>query len=189
MTFRRNYMNKNFTTKMMVEGAVMLALAYALSLIPVFKMPFGGSITAGSMIPIIIFAIRWGLKPGLLVGFTFGLLKLTQDPYIIHPVQLALDYLLPFMLLGLAGIFKNPIEERLNTASAQVMAVVAVFVAFTARYICHVLSGVVFFSEYAGEQNAVIYSLIYNSTYLLPDMILAMVLMALIVKPVMKLAK
>jgi len=181
-------MKEKFTTKMLVEGAVMLALAYALSLIPVFKMPFGGSVTAGSMIPIIIFALRWGLKPGLLVGLSFGLMKLTQDPYIVHPVQLVLDYPLPFMLLGLAGLFKNQIESKLSTG-AEVTAVVAVFVSFVARYLCHVLSGVVFFSEYAGEQNAIIYSLIYNSTYLLPDMIVAMVLMALVIRPVMKIAK
>lgn len=184
-------MKNNFTTKMLVEAGIMLALSYVLSLIPVFKMPFGGSVTAGSMIPLIIFAIRWGVVPGVGVGLTFGLLKLTQDPYIVHPIQLVLDYPLAFALLGLSGVFKPMIMKKLSNPSveASFYAVLAVMLGFFGRYICHVLSGVVFFGEYAGDQNVWLYSFVYNSTYLVPDMIVAAILFAFIVKPIMKIAK
>lgn len=184
---------KNQKTRMLVEGSIMLALAYVLSLVPVWKMPFGGSVTAGSMIPIIIFAIRWGLKPGLLVGFAFGLLNLTQNPYIVHPAQLVLDYPLAFTLLGLAGVFHSNIKEGIqhgdNTKLVK-YALFATILGFIGRYISHVISGIVFFGEYAPEgQSILMYSLVYNSTYLLPDMIVALFVISIVIKPIMNLRK
>jgi len=40
------------------------------------------------------------------------------------------------------------------------------------RYAAHTIAGSVFFAEYAGDQNAWIYSIIYNGTYMLPATIL-----------------
>ena len=70
-------MEKRWDVKMLTEGGMMIALATILSYIKVYEAPMGGSVTAGSMIPIILFAIRWGLIPGLAIGSTYGILQLS----------------------------------------------------------------------------------------------------------------
>src|SRR6056297_3449912 len=93
------------------EISVAVALSLILNFLPLWKMPQGGSVSL-EMLPILIIALRWGFKEGLLAGFVYGLLQLAFNPYIIHPVQLILDYPLPYMLLGVAGIFKEQVEKH-----------------------------------------------------------------------------
>src|SRR5690554_4930733 len=97
-------MKKKFNVKMITEGGMMIALAVLLSYIKIYTLPNGGSITAGSMIPLMIFAIRWGLGPGFLVGGTYGVIDFILKPYFYHPLQFILDYPLAFALLGFAGL-------------------------------------------------------------------------------------
>ncbi|MFA9397269.1 MAG: energy-coupled thiamine transporter ThiT [Clostridiaceae bacterium] len=156
-----------FTTKMIAQVGIAVALATVLGLFKVFQMPQGGSITIGSMVPVILIALFYGPEVGFLTGFLVGLINLIISPYILHPVQVLFDYPLPFMALGLAGYFKN------NKYLATVVAILG-------RYLCHIISGVVFFSEYAGTQNPIIYSILYNLTYLAPDAIVCFVIMALL---------
>ena len=95
------------TTRMLVEGAMMIAIATVLSFIK-FKSPLwinGGSVTAASMLPLIVFAYRWGGVSGIFVGAVYGLLQFAIEPYAAHPLSVFLDYPLAFGLLGLAGFF------------------------------------------------------------------------------------
>lgn len=151
----------------MVETAVLVGAALALSMIRLVRLPQGGSIGI-DMLPIFLLAFRRGGKVGLMGGALFGLLKLITDPFVIHPVQLLLDYPIPFAALGVAGFFRNDI-------------LTGVTVGTTLRYVVHVISGVVFFAEYAPEGTpALLYSLLYNGSYLLPEAVLVAVILYLL---------
>ena len=99
--------NSHLRVRMLCEGAMMVALAQVLSYIKLMELPNGGSLTP-AMFPIILFAVRWGLTPGLMAGFTFGLLQLIFDgAYAWGWQSMLLDYLVAFTPLGLAGLFKG----------------------------------------------------------------------------------
>ena len=87
------------------EGAVLLAVAQILSYIKLWEMPWGGSIVL-SMVPLVLYAVRWGLGAGLLNGFLFGVLQFMFDGgFAIGWESIIGDYLLAFTVLGLAGLF------------------------------------------------------------------------------------
>ncbi|MDP2892529.1 MAG: energy-coupled thiamine transporter ThiT [Bacillota bacterium] len=89
----------------LVTCAMLVALGFALSWIKFFHMPQGGSITLFSMIPVMLAGYMFGIVPGLLSGLAYGLLQMLQDFYVVHPVQLILDYILAFTVLGLTALF------------------------------------------------------------------------------------
>ncbi len=155
-----------FTTRMLSTGALCVALAFLLSCLTLWKLPNGGSITPASMMPIFIFAYLYGPVPGIAAGTVDGVLQLIQGVYIVHPVQFLLDYILPFAILGCAGLFRK--EKQFP---------IGVTVGCTLRYAIHVISGVVFFYMYApAGQSPLVYSLIYNGTYMLPELIICLVI-------------
>ena len=150
-------------SRRLAMGAMCIAIAFVLSCIRLFRMPQGGSITPAAMLPLVMFMVAGGPLPGFVVGCAYGLLQLITDPYVIHFVQLLVDYPLAYgaMILGCLAMLL-PIQKRWKLP-------VAVLLAGVGRYVMAVLSGVVFFAEYAGEQNALVYSLGYNISYLGPD--------------------
>ena len=153
---------------MIAKAAICIALAYILSIIKLFRMPMGGSITLIAMFPLILFAVTFGPLEGLLIGCVYGLLQLMIDPYVIHPLQLLADYPMAYAALALSCLgLKLPLPGRFRLPAAMLLG-------YLGRYLMAVLSGVVFFAEYAGEQNALIYSLVYNISYLGPEAILCM---------------
>ncbi len=149
-------------------GAMCIAIAFVLSCIRLYRMPQGGSITPASMLPLILFMVACGPLQGFAVGCAFGLLKLIADPYIIHPVQMLLDYPLSYaaLILGCLAV-ALPVQRRWQLP-------LAVLLGGLGRYIMAVLSGSIFFAEYAGEQNAWIYSMVYNISYIGVDMVVCM---------------
>lgn len=157
-----------FTTKMLINISLMLAMSVVLHYIKIYHFPQGGSVTPGAMIPLILISLRYGAGVGALAGFIFGLLNILQDPFILHPIQVLFDYPLPYMAMGLAGIFGDKI-------------ILSAIVAFIGRYICHFISGVVFFASYAPEgMSPIIYSLTANATYLLPESIICCVILKIL---------
>jgi thiamine transporter len=157
--------------RLMVEIAVMLGLAVVLGMIKIYQAPWGGSVSL-EMLPLFIVAYRWGLGPGLIAGLVYGLLNLSLDGmrFIVHPIQLLLDYPVAFALVGLAGLF--PGRYWLGTITGSL-----------ARLASHVVSGAIFFGAFAPEgQNVWVYSLIYNSSYILPEMVISGLLIWLIAK-------
>ena len=86
------------------EGAVLVAVAQILSYLKLWEMPWGGSVVL-SMIPLVLYAVRWGLGAGLLGGFAFGVLQFMFDGgFAIGWQSIVGDYLVAFTVLGLAGL-------------------------------------------------------------------------------------
>lgn len=172
----------NFKTRKLVEGAAMVALATVLSYIRVFKLPWGGSITLLSMLPIFVYAIRWGVNSGLLVAFVYSLVQFGQGVidglfgWGLTPVMLIacifIDYIFAFTVLGFAGMFRG-----LKVPGYIAGVVAATFL----RFVCHFISGVVIWHSYGelwdgfSTESSVLYSLLYNGAYMLPELIITLV--------------
>lgn len=160
------FRNVKMTTRTMTNTALLVAVATILHQIVLFHMPQGGSVTAGVMVPLLILSYRYGPSVGALGGFLYGIINLIQDPYFVHPIQVLFDYPLPFVCLGIAGL-------KINNNF-----VIPTAVAFFNRFLCHVISGVIFFSEYAPQGTSpLMYSIIFNGTYLLPDIVICCIIM------------
>lgn len=145
---------KRINTRTLTYGSVCIALSFILSFIKFYHWPQGGSITPGSMLPLIIFAFIFGPVPGILAGMAYGVLQLIQDPYILQILQVLFDYPLAFGAIGLAGYFKNNFTMAIVSAGLG-----RLFFAF--------LSGVFFFASYAPEgMNPAVYSIAVNGLYI-----------------------
>lgn len=151
---------KGFDTRTIAYAAVCIAMSFALSYIKMWEMPQGGSITLASLLPLMIFSYMFGVKKGVFAGFIYGILQAIQDPWLIHPAQFLLDYPVAFASIGVAGMFRN---VKAFENKPQIAFALGGIVASVLRFLCHILSGVFAFSEYAGEQNPWIYSMAYNS--------------------------
>ncbi|AZR72951.1 energy-coupled thiamine transporter ThiT [Anoxybacter fermentans] len=173
---------RNQKIRMMIEMAVAVAIALILNKLVLFHMPQGGSVNL-EMLPIIFIALRWGVGAGFLTGAAHGLLQMIFGAYIVHPVQLILDYPLPFALLGLAGLFKTQLDGDKGAINIILGTVIGVF----GRFLSHLISGVVFFGEYAPEgQNVWVYSAIYNASYIIPSLLISLVILLLARKQLAK---
>jgi thiamine transporter len=139
------------------------------------------------MIPILLFAIKWGVGPGVLVGATYGILDFILKPYFYHPIQFLLDYPIAFGLLGLAGIGSKKNEN--NKYKEYFSLILGIVLGIGGRMVSHVLSGVIFFSENAGDLNTWRYSIEYNATYLVPELIISIAVLVFIWKPLKRVIK
>lgn len=156
------------TTKTLAAIGMALALTVILHAVRLYHLPQGGSITLGSMLPLLLISFRYGPLMGYLGGVVYGFINLLQDPYVLSPVQVLFDYPLPYMALGIAGYFK----ERVFIG-----AICGIF----ARFICHFISGIVFFASYAPPgMSPYWYSLVVNVSYLLPEMAICLVLLKML---------
>lgn len=151
---------KGFDSKAIAYAAVCIAMSFALSYLKLFRMPQGGSVTAASLLPLMIYAYMFGPKKGIFAGFVYGLLQAVQDPWLIHPAQFLLDYPIAFAGAGAAGLFGS--MKKLDKLP-QVQFALGAVVASAIRFAAHVLSGVFAFSEYSTLDNVWAYSLGYNS--------------------------
>ncbi len=165
-------------TQRLTETAIMLALASILSLLSIINMPFGGNVSAFSMLPIAVIAFRYKTAWGIFTGFVYGLLQMLLGmqnlTYATSPAAVVaivlLDYLVAFAVLGFAGIFRRIIKDN-GTAFA-----LGTFVGCALRYVCHVISGC---TVWAGvsipSSDGLIYSLAYNAAYMVPETLLTVV--------------
>lgn len=156
----------------LTESAIMIALATILSLLKLVNLPYGGSVTLASMLPILLIAYRYGTAWGMLTGFVHGVIQLVLDPSVLSYVTgalsvasvIILDYSLAFAVIGLGGLFRKFIKKQ-NTA----LLAGSIFTGIL-RYICHVIVGC---TVWAGlsipTAGALIYSFIYNATYMIPE--------------------
>lgn len=156
---------RNYTAKL-TTTALMVALAIILDQIKLFEMPQGGAVTLFGTLPIIALGYLLGTRWGVLGGAVTGLLNLIFGGYVIHPVQVILDYVIAFGVMGLSGL----VRDRKNGLTKGYLLGVS------CRYICAVISGVVFFGEYAPENfNALTWSLWYNITYLAAEGVITII--------------
>ena len=164
---RKDQKDKKVDVKALTISALMVALALGLGQIKLFTMPQGGSITLLSMLPIVLCAYLLGTRRGVMAGMCLGLLNLIFGPYVIHPVQLLVDYPLAFGAMGMGGIFRN---QSMGLTKGYIFGIFC-------RYICAVVSGVVFFGAYAPEGfSALTWSLWYNITYLAVEGVITVVI-------------
>lgn len=163
--------NKSIIT--LAECAVMIALAFALSYARLWKMPLGGSVTLCSMLPILLISVKYGYKTGLATSFVYSLTQLFQGliegdisavsmTFDVFLVAMLFDYVVPFTVLGLCGIFGK-------SSSGKILLGMSVCVGL--RFICHYLTGVTIWRQWTPDGwNSWIYSAAYNGGYLLPDL-------------------
>ena len=174
-------------TRMLAEAGVSIALAIALSY---FKIPiglnfggFGGSIDL-VMIPLVIFALKWGAGWGVLAGFVFGTIKYFLGGSAIDIVSIIFDYSVAYAAVGLAGLFGKKPEKT---------AGIGAFAGCFFRFLIHYISGFTVYARWMPEEfmgmtmtSPFIYSLLYNGTYMLPNTVLCVLVVALLAKPLGK---
>lgn len=181
------FMSKRTNTRAMVECALMIALGTVLAQIKVWQMPYGGSVTLVSSLPFILLSYRHGVKWGVMAGLANGFLQILTGWYappagtvgaIVTCVLL--DYLLAFSCLGLAALFSKPFPNK-NTG-----VFVGISVVMIMRFLCSFLSGAILWGSYqsyyewAQGMSVWAYSFIYNSSYMLPELIITDVVGCLI---------
>lgn len=176
----------------LTETAVFIALAVALSMVKIFKLPLGGSVTLVSMLPICILSFRYGVKWGFFSSFIYSLFQLmlgiTTDGLLgwgLTPIMLVgcilFDYIIAFSVLGIAGVFKKKGEAGLYAGLT---------LAFILRFISHVVSGYFIFAyldqwEIFGSTFAnapLLYSVCYNGTYILPELIITIAVVVVLMR-------
>ncbi|MBP5662351.1 MAG: energy-coupled thiamine transporter ThiT [Clostridia bacterium] len=204
-------MNKN--TKRLVESALLLAIATSLELISkalAFELPFGGTITLASMLPVILISYKYGLKWGFLSAFVYSLIQMALGARVISAMFLPgedqmvlwqalcvclLDYIVAYTILGIGGFMRK------RTKSTVLALVLGVPVALTLRYLVHILSGFIFYGAWAewffsqegfyaigqkiletfsGAGLSLIYSVFYNGLYMVPEIILTSIVAAVL---------
>lgn len=196
-------MNKK--TKKIATIGILVSLAIILSVIKIFQLPYGGSITLFSMVPIVILSYKYGIKWGLFAGLIYSVLQAVlgatasqafagmYDPEnaaksVLNIVLMALlDYIIAFTVLGLAGMFKGKIKN--DVAAITAGSTVAVLL----RLVAHFFSGWILWGSYAedfftnkmdnafgtfilqnfdGQLLSIIYSLVYNMSFMIPELII-----------------
>ena len=167
-------MQKKSNVLRLTESAIMIALSVVLSEIQIINMPFGGSVTAFSMLPVIIIAYRYGTRWGIFTGGVYGLFQMLLGMNNLRYGTsfwsllciILFDYIVAFGVLGLGGVFRKSIPNQgLALASGSLLVSVL-------RYICHFISGWAVWGIWAPEgMPAWKYSLSYNATYMVPEAI------------------
>ena len=159
----------------------MIALAEILSFLPLYKLPWGGSIDL-AMLPVILYAVRWGFGAGMVMSFAHGLLQMLFEGGIAIGWQSILgDYLVAYAVLGVAGLFRGKFA-------------IGTVVACLLRFAVHYVVGATVWAEYMPEVflglpmvNPWVYSALYNGAYMLPDLVMVLVAGLLLMKtPVRK---
>ena len=164
---------KKTNTIALTEAGIMIALSTVLSMFKLLELPYGGSVTIASMLPILIYSYRHGLLYGMGAGLTTSLIQLLLGlknfSYFTSwqsIIALGLfDYVLAFSVFGIAALFRKrmPYRPALITAA---------LVSSAFRYVCHTVSGATIWAGLSiPEAAAIIYSLSYNATYMIPETI------------------
>jgi thiamine transporter len=141
----------------LVLCAILIGLATVLGMFKIFHLPLGGSITMFSLLAATLCGYYCGTVKGIVAGLSLGLLNFILGGYVLHPVQVALDYFLAYGALGLSGLTSKT-KNGLTTGF---------LIGVSGRFLCSFLSGWIFYGEYAPEgMNAMIYSFLYQLSYL-----------------------
>ena len=168
----------------------MLALSFALSYAKIFEMPMGGSVTIASMLPVMLISIKYGIGAGLSTSLLYSLTQLLQAvasanvfPYCETPATLVLcilfDYIVPFTILGLAGLPKT-LKITKNTEINVYIGIVSVVIL---RFLCHFITGVVIWGQWAPDgMGKYLYSFLYNGGFLSVDFLICIVCAVLMLR-------
>ena len=209
---------KNTKTTRLTTSAMMLAMATVLALvcayIPFLNLPFGGGFTVASMLPIVLISYMYGMKWGFFVSFTYSCIQIVMDLVLgkgstiialftpssddymglwVAVAVLLIDYLFAYTTLGLGGVFRNKVKNK------TLAIVLGVVIALGARYVCHIVSGYIFYGAWAewfftqegfykiggwvldsfsGKMLSLVYSIFYNGLFMIPEIIITAVVAA-----------
>ena len=191
--------NVSKKTLRLVTSGVLIGLATVLSVIKAFALPFGGSVTLFSMVPILVLGYMYGVKWGLLSGGVYGLLQMILGATMSQAfaglsgfsivIMALLDYIVAYVVVGMSGMFKGRLKN--HTVAFALGSTVAILL----RLICHFLSGWILWGSYAssyfeemnnsfgnymlssfdGQLLAALYSLVYNASYMLPELVMSVI--------------
>ena len=155
--------------KLLVEAGLAIAISFILHLIVIFQMLQGGAIHAAHLVPLMIFAYRWGGRAVMIAAVVAGLVQFVLGfKFTIHPLSIVLDYLVAYGVVGIVGYFRDSVTGLLLGS----------ILACLLRWASSVVSGAVVFWAYAPAcQNPWVYSIIYNVSYMLPDSIINVVVL------------
>ena len=178
---------KKQNLKRLCVSALFIALGVVLSeLIPSITLPFGGSVTLFSMVPVCLIAIAFGTKWGVFSGLVYGVIQLmfglgnVTYAWGISAVAgiavLLLDYIVAYGVMGFAGVFKGTVKNPM------LAAILGVILALLLRFVCHFITGVTVWREIADTLGAIWYSITYNGAYMLPEIIITPIGVALLIK-------
>ena len=177
-------------TLMLVESALMIAIATVCSLVKI-DLPLGGGVTIVSMLPLVIISHRYGAPWGLLTAFVYSIGQMLlgldnvayADSFLMGAGIVMLDYILPYTVIGLSGIFG---KKRSSVA-------IGIAVTFTLRFLCHLTAGAWIWGVWMPEQfmglpmtNPWIYSARYNGWYMAVELIATEIVAMLIYGPLKK---
>ncbi len=175
--------NAKYSAKQLVFSAVAIALAFALSYVKIYNMPWGGSVTLCSMLFVCLVGYFYGPKMGLIAGLSYGMLQLIQDggSYMLSPFQVGCDYIFAFMALGVSGFF----YKKKNGL------IIGYIVAALARGVFHTIGGYIYWMDYMPDSFpqtlSAIYPIVYNYAYILLEMVGTVII--LLIPPVNKALK
>jgi thiamine transporter len=174
--------NTRFQTKVLAEIVVFAALSAVLYVLRPYTLPFGGSITLGSMVPVMWLAMRRGVYAGFVAGVIFGILAFIIDSMLVGvgsivatPVQAILEYPVAFGILGLAGIVRK---------KSVAYAIAGIGFSIFVKFLIHALAGYVFWVyvyEFPAEWG-MLWPIVYNGSFLLVEFIISAVIMSVLVK-------
>lgn len=180
---------KKFNTKIIAEIAIFSAIGLALDFIQggLWRGVFtnGGSIGL-SMVPILIIAYRRGFIPALLTGLIISLLQMLGGIYVISNtwynifLQISLDYILAFPLVAMAGIFFKKFKNAETKGQKVKWIIIGSVIGGLGKFLCHFLAGILFWKNFDFAGGYVLYSLVYNGAYMLPNIIISTLLVVLI---------
>lgn len=179
-----NFKKRAYDAKRIAFAGISVGLSFALSYAKITPVPYGGSITLASFVPVLVYAYVYGVADGLLAGTIFGLLNFISGPYILTPFTFILDYLLAFASIGVMGFAKKFTKKPTFNA---VLGTIAVFLV---RLLFHLISGVIYFLNDAVwvelpdwvMANAFLYSLVYQLVYIPADCAIAAILLYVLAK-------
>ena len=168
-TKAKTVVNRRYRLQTLTGSAILIALAEILSLLPFYKLPWGGSIDL-AMLPIILICVRWGFGPGMLAATAHAIIQALLEGGIALGWQSIIgDFFVAYMVLGLAGLFKGKF-------------VPATLVACATRFLVHYVVGATIWAEYMPEEffgmtmtTPWVYSALYNGASMLPDTLLVLI--------------
>lgn len=175
--------NQHLKLRALCEGAIFIAAAVVFSLLPVYRMPQGGSFSI-DMLPILVYCVRWGFAPAMTASTVYGILQMFLEGGIAIGWQSIIgDFILAYAVLGVAGLFHG----RKNGLFTGTVAACAV------RFAVHWVVGATIWAEYMPDSffnmtmtSPWLYSALYNGSYMLADLILCLAVGALLWKPLEK---
>ncbi|APX73059.1 energy-coupled thiamine transporter ThiT [Companilactobacillus allii] len=178
-------MSKNNSLVVLTEGAIIVAAAQALSFVP-HDLGVSSIQVEYGLIPMAIYALRRGVKPGLMAGFVWGILDLILKGFssggFLNPLQGLVEYPLAFAAVGLVGIGSLQVKSRIkDNKSALGLIIMYSALGFLVKYFLHFLAGGIYWGAYAPKtMNPWIYSLVINGGSFIANMIMMLVLLVVL---------